>query len=447
MAKRSFTFLLLFFFIGASCRPQTLWVIGYYPSWNRASFPASAVDFGRLTHLMHAFAWPQSDGSLAYYPQLLDPELNARAHAAGKVILLSLGGWGNSAGFSPVAADSALRRRFVDELCAFILEHQYDGVDIDWEFPASAADRANMVILVKELREKFNQLARPQKLWITMAVSAGDYYGQWFDYKRLLPYVDFFGCMTYDFHGPWTNHAGHNSPLFPSGGDIDGSVSSGVAYLKSRGLPNEKIVIGVPFYGREFNASRLYGPSTGGDITYPYSQIVKFLAAGWLYHWDSVAQVPYLTNPDATRLITFDDTASVRLKAEYALKQKLAGVMIWALGQDYLNGRQPLLGALTAPILSATVAAAPSSNRFDLTIFPNPFNHVAVLHFELPSPQPVEIRICDAAGRRLETLVHGFLPAGSHASTFNGVGFASGVYYAVLQTPSFSTVRPFTLIK
>ena len=439
--------LLLAAMLFTSCGSSTELVIGYYPAWSRDAFPAEELDLTRLTHVPHAFAWPNADGSIGHHDRLIYPELNDRVHAEGKTILLSLGGWGHSDAFAPVAADSLLRRRFVEQVFQFVLKYQYDGVDLDWEFPTDAADRENMVLLVKDLREAFDRLMRAQKLWITMAVSAGNYYGQWFDHKGLAPFVDFFGCMTYDFHGPWTNHAGHNSPLFPSGGDADGSVSSGVAYLKSRGVPAEKIVIGVPFFGREFNAARLYGPSTGGDVSYGYAQIVRFMEQGWTYHWDAVAQVPYLTNPTGDKLITYDDTLSVRLKAEYAVKQKLRGVMIWALGQDVVSGRQPLLEAVSAPILKPTAVVSAQPTGFELKNYPNPFNHSTLLTVTLTTPERVRIELYDACGRLLRRLVEANLPAGEHQVVVDGADLSSGIYFCTLESTADRQICPITLIK
>lgn len=449
MKKSLYYFLLLKgLFLFSQCQSSTEYVIGYYPAWNREAFPAEKLDLDHLTHVIHAFAWPTADGSLTFYDNLLYPQLNERVHANGRFILLSLGGWGNCARFPPVAADPLIRQRFVKKVFDFVLAHQYDGVDLDWEFPTTSQERENMVLLVKELREEFDKLMRPGAIFITMAVSAGDWSGQWFDYKKLSPYVDFFGCMTYDFHGPWTNHAGHNSPLYASGGDTDGSVSSGVAYLKTRGIPSNKIVLGVPFYGREFNASRLYGPSSGGDVTYNYAEIAVFGQQGWNYNWDNMAKVPYLTNLAGNRLITYDDTLSVRLKAEYAVAQKLRGVMIWALGQDDMDGRQPLLKAVAGPILRSTgVKFERTPKTFSLINFPNPFNQATTLSFSLKRQEQIVIDLFDRTGRLVRRLFEAELPAGDYKIPFDGGSLASGLYFCELTSATGRQICKLSLLK
>jgi hypothetical protein len=62
------------------------------------------------------------------------------------------------------------------------------------------------------------------KLILIMAAPADAYYGQWIDFEGLAADFDFIGFMTYDFHGPWSDHSGHNSPLYADAGDTDGSV-------------------------------------------------------------------------------------------------------------------------------------------------------------------------------------------------------------------------------
>ena len=112
------------------------------------------------------------------------------------------------------------------------------------------------------------------------------------------------------------------------------------------GIPPEKILLGLPFYGREFNTTKLYGSSTGGGGIVYREIMNKINEGGWNYQWDDVSMAPYLTNDEKTKIIFYDTPESITLKCNYALQQKLRGVMIWALGGDYVNGEQPLLKAI-----------------------------------------------------------------------------------------------------
>jgi len=407
-------------------------VAGYYPSWGKSTLPAQNLAMNNLTHVIHSFVIPGSDGSLDYDADFIYPQLNTKVHAAGKKITFALGGWGGSDGFSAMAASAPSRETFINNIITFCLRNNYDGVDIDWEHPANALDKKNLVSLVKEMREAFNTTG--QNLIISMAVTAGSWAGQWIDYDSLTSSIDWFGCMTYDFHGTWSDHAGHNSPLYSSGGDQCGSVNDGYYYLTgTRGVPKEKILIGIPFYGRQFSASRLYGPATGGtDLN--YRDIFPMIGSGWTRYWDNAAQAPYLLNTGRTLFITYDDSASVAVKFKYALDKRIAGVMIWALGGDVINDQQPLLNR-------------PAYTFGLLQNYPNPFNTSSVICYEIFQPLPVRIDVFDTNGRLVSNLVDSVQPAQRHNVQFYADNLPSGIYFYKLSTPNQAKTGKMILIK
>ena len=177
-------------------------------------------------------------------------------------------------------------------------------------------------------------------LLITMAVPTSSWSGQWFDFGYLKNHIDFFNAMTYNMHGAWSSHAGHNSPLYQSPpGDPDGAVHTAVNYLvNTRNIPVEKLNLGVPFYGKKFNASAINGSYSGTVTDIWYDEAAGMVAAGWEYYWDEDAHCPYLLNTSHNQLVTFDDPASIQAKAEYVKQRGLGGMMIWALGYDLVNG-------------------------------------------------------------------------------------------------------------
>lgn len=316
-------------------------VVGYYPAWVKNSFPADKVDFKVLTHVIHAFAWPKADGSIEVWEGFYYPELVAETHKAGRKISVAFGGWGNCEGFPPVSADPKLRAAFIKNVIEFCKKNGYDGVDLDWEFPANPKERDNLSILVNELRAALDAMGKPMLL--TMAVSAGTWSGDHNDYEKLKGKIDWFNDMTYDFYGTWTKVAGHNAPLFGSQESVDTSIDFLSRRMK---IPPEKITMGVPFYGRRFKAASLYGPSTGGDGI-GYREVVKLIeGGGWKQNWDDVSMVPYIQNEAGTEIVFFDNPESIAIKSEYAMKRGLRGIMIWALGSDYIGDTQPLIKAI-----------------------------------------------------------------------------------------------------
>ncbi|MBN1155390.1 T9SS type A sorting domain-containing protein [candidate division KSB1 bacterium] len=410
-------------------------VVGYYPAWNRYEYPAEYIATTHLTHVCHAFAWPEIDGSISTYGTLDYPDLIKELHEDNKKILISMGGWGNSYGFSQMANDPASRRRFIQELIDHYINAGYDGIDIDWEHPSSVTERNNLNLLIYEIRQEFNSI-KPSLL-ITMAVSAGSWSGQWYDYTFLKTYVDWFGCMTYDFHGEWSGHSGHNAPLYSPGNDQCGSVETARDYLiRTRGLPENKVLIGIPFYGKAFNANRLYAPFTGSVTSYSYTYIHGLIGNGWTRYWDDVSQVPFLLNNSMTKLITYDDTMSVRLKCEYVLENDLRGVIIWALGQDLLTFTQPLLETVGKSFENSmavdTYDNENTSFKINLSNYPNPFNSSTMIAFFIPHGQRIKLEIFDINGRNMGTLIDSYYDQGYHEFRFDAKHLPAGVYFTRL---------------
>ena len=320
-------------------------VLGYYPAWRKAEFDHTKIRWENLTHVNHAFTKPDAEGNLVVDPDYVYPELVAAAHARGVKVDMSIGGWGNCDGFAPTAADPAKRQRFIDQVVDFCLTNGYDGVDIDWEFVTGPEQREDFTAFIKELSARLKALSPP--LLLTAAVPSDGWNGQWIAYEDLFSDFDFICFMTYDYHGEWTDHAGPNAPLFSCEGDACGSVDATFQYALMRKVPREKLVLGVPFYGRSFEAAGLYKKAAAYG-SYDYGETVALENAGWRYNWDFCAQVPYLRSPDGGTILCFDDMRSVYRKCRYVLDNGAAGVIIWELTQDSVGGAPHLLTVIGA---------------------------------------------------------------------------------------------------
>jgi len=320
-------------------------VLGYYPSWKRAEFDPSMIRWENLTHINHAFTKPDAEGNLVVPPDYLDPGLVAAAHARGVKVDMSMGGWGNCDGFAPTAADPVKRERLFGQILDFCKTNGYDGVDIDWEFVSGPDQREDFTIFIKELSARLKAQSPP--LLLTAAVPSDGEHGQWIAYEDLLTDLDFVCFMTYDYHGEWTDHAGHNAPLYSCEGDPCGSVDATFQYALMRKIPPARIVLGIPFYGRSFEAAGLYKKASGYG-SYGYAETIALEDAGWRYNWDFCAQAPYLRSPDGGTILCYDDMRSVYRKCRYVLDKGAAGVIIWEITEDSVNGAPHLLAVIGA---------------------------------------------------------------------------------------------------
>jgi chitinase len=320
-------------------RPNKV-IIGYYRTSNRAELDHTGIAYGYLTHIAHAFAWPDASGNLVVPDGLLYPALNAAAHANGVKMLISLGGFGNCAGFPGATATAENRARFVGQIVDFCRSRAYDGVDIDWEFVSNDPEKAAFTAFIEALGAALKAESPP--LLLTMAAPSGNYYGRWIDYERLAGDFDFIGFMTYDYHGAWSDHSGHNAPLYTPSWDACGSLDDTFAYARSRQVPLAKLIVGVPFFGRSFDCGAM-GQAFTASEGWSYADIMALPPAEWTRLWDGEAQVPYLRRTDGGMVISFDDMSSVGLKCQYVKDKTSAGVLIWELGGDCRSGASELL--------------------------------------------------------------------------------------------------------
>lgn len=292
-------------------------VLGYYPDWT--TLAPDRIDYSLFTHLCHAFARFDADAALVFPNDQQSADLIRQAHARKVKVLLSVGGADSNAAFC---------RQPVDDLAEVLSERvralQYDGIDVDWEAPASQADGARITALMSALRKR-----APTAL-LTMAVPASNWSGQWFEASALRSSADWLNVMTYDFAGPWSDTVGHNAPL--------PAVRAGIDYWRGRGWPASRLTLGIPNYGRRMRATRFGAPAPKGTYIgdeVSFNEVLALRRSGWKPMLDSTAQSPYLVKPDGGELISYDDENSVRRKARTARTSGLRGYFFWEISSDF----------------------------------------------------------------------------------------------------------------
>ncbi len=355
-------------------------VMIYYDSWSKYNSPAynySTIPYNQITHISYAFITPNADGSLNVAGDYMGSDgvhydgvsMIAAAHAAGVKVLLSVGGGSGSANYPTIGASSSLINTFANNLLAYCQANHFDGVDIDWEFPNTASTSTQFDNLLAGIR---SVMPAPQWL-LSAALSADSYSPTFLHISTINNYLSFFNLMCYDYHGSWLTHSGDNAALMEDSQDpAFGHTASGmwaVNYYISNGATASKINYGLPFYGYGFNTAALY-QSCGGNCTtttLTYAQIAPLVGAGWTRNWDASSYSPNLTDNAGASVISYDDSQSVSIKADYVLNTAgVGGVFAWSADQDYNGSTQPLL---TAMYQAASLGCAATSTP---TITPTP---------------------------------------------------------------------------
>lgn len=294
-------------------------IVAYVTSWSK-----TLPDPKLITNINYAFGHVKDsfDGVRIDNAARLKEVVALKKKNRKLQVQLSIGGWG-SGNFSEMAADPAKRKAFALDCKRIMDEYGLDGIDIDWEYPGSSragissskSDISNYNLLMKDLRE-----ALGDKALLTLASPATMGF---YEFKPMLPYVDFINVMAYDLNRP----PYHHSSLFRSqlSGDMTGD--EGIRAHVSGGIPPEKLVLGVPFYGH------------GDKKIYPdfvdYNKLA--LKEGLVERYDEKACVPYYEDENGRLVMTFDNARSLKRKAEYVKENGLGGIMIWDAGGDTAN--------------------------------------------------------------------------------------------------------------
>jgi GH18 family chitinase len=285
---------------GGTSRPASGFrIIGYEESYTGNDL--DRIQFDKLTHINYAFGLPNRDGSLEPVPN--EAKLDAlvqRAHLAGITVSLSIGGWnnGDDTAITAVAASPMARGRFADALFDYADEHDLDGIDIDWEYPASD-EAANFTALMAELSTRF----RPANKLVTIAAGGGAWIASGIT-QPSYQYLDYIMIMSYDDSGS-TNHSSYDYAT--SGLDL---------FLETKGVPKSKVVLGVPLYSHP--SYRSYAAIVAGNPA--AAQVDEF---GGQY---------------------YNGIPTIRAKTQLAMERG-SGIMLWELSQD-TNDSLSLLNAI-----------------------------------------------------------------------------------------------------
>lgn len=356
-------------------------VIGYYPNWqwyDRGQLlKPNKLDYSKYTIINYAFFSPEANGTITstdtwadenlllgqpnwsqggYYPNTSIVDL---AHNAGVKILPSIGGWTLSNNFPSIAADATKRSTFANACVQLITQYNFDGIDIDWEYPGyaphggSAADKQNFTLLMQAIRNaltaKTTQTGKTYLL--TACFGAAQSHANNIEWANVIPLLDCFNLMSYDFFGTWDATTNHNSPLYaPAQGDPNFNINSAVnLLLNTYNVPANKICVGLAFYGRSHktpNTPSLFGAGTGTADTQTFSEddgsplFYNILKKQNLFnkYTDNQAVSPYLLGKNGLNtFVSYDDTASITTKATYIKNKNLRGCIIWEITGDYIE--------------------------------------------------------------------------------------------------------------
>ena len=267
-------------------------------------------------------------------------------------ILISLGGWTWSKNFSDAVLTDTSTHAFAYSCIDIVAKYGLDGVDIDWEYPDLIGDnnkfrpedKQGYTLLFKELRQGLDSLKKiTRKTYlVTTAVGGSQDFIDHTEMDKVQQYTDFINLMAYDYAGRSDTISSHHTNLYTSSDDTSqGSTDKSVKAFLAAGVPANKLVVGMGFYGkgwkmRTTDNNGLYRRAEtgvrGGGFNYLKDSLEN--KKGFTKYWDDNAKAPYLFNPETKIFITYDDERSIREKCAYIKKNNLAGAMFWEYNDD-----------------------------------------------------------------------------------------------------------------
>jgi len=287
--------------VGSAEQEKAFRIVAYLPEYRMNRFDAGHA--AMLTDLILFAAEPSPSGEVQMGRLANSPweDLWAFRDQANVRLILCLGGWEKSTSFSECVARPESRRRLVKHVVEVLRDRKLDGLDIDWEYPQGKEDWEGYQQLLTQLRDAF----RPHNWTLSMTVAP------WREIpEQAWKTVDFVQLMSYDY-------GQQHSTLQQATSDMQTFLD--------RGIPAEKIVLGMPFYGRNIADRKATTYSRIADLHNPGPET------------------------DEVSGIFFNGRKTIQSKTSAALQAGIGGVMIWEIGQDTQDERS-LLKAISETV-------------------------------------------------------------------------------------------------
>ncbi|KXJ85592.1 family 18 glycosyl hydrolase [Microdochium bolleyi] len=342
----------------------------YWTNWSvyARNYPPQKLPASEITQVLYSFMNVREDGTVftgdtyadtgLHFPTDSWTDMGNNAYGAVKQlgllkrshrhlkVVLSIGGWTWSTQFPSVAADPKKRANFAQSAVTIMKNYGFDGIDIDWEYPVTATDARNFILLLKAVRSELDlysiRAASAYHFLLTAATPAGPKHYNILQLREMGEILDYVNVMTYDYAGGWDlSRTGHQGNLYANPSNLEStpfSTDRAIIDYTAAGVPTHKIVMGIPLYGRGFEGTSGLGRSASGTSqgtweagVYDYKVLPL---AGSVEKYDTVAGASYSEDTFNHRIVSYDTTASVIKKLDYIRHKKLGGTMFWEASGD-----------------------------------------------------------------------------------------------------------------
>ena len=342
MIKKShFTLFILLALANFSFAQKTTRVVGYITTWSNINGTINSIDWDKFSHINVSFGNPVNTNGLfddgtsdAIINRLIDS-----AHAHNVKVLISLGGAIQPGTTTRTYWDHLLqtgnRSKLINGIRAFVDKYNYDGVDVDLEGELVNAYYEGFIVdLAAEFKPEGTLLTAALARWNGNSVS-----------DVALQHFDFVNMMAYDATGPWSGPGPHSTVSF---------ARNNINYWLGRDVPAEDLVLGVPFYGYDFDDN---------GRAWTYRAIVETFEGA--------------EDKDRVNNLYYNGQPTIKEKTEIGVNE-IGGIMIWEISQDISDtDSRSLLSTIYNTIIQNNGVIGSGNNK-PIVLITSPTNNSSI---------------------------------------------------------------------
>jgi chitinase len=369
-------------------------IVGYFTDWSiyARKYTVQKIKNLKITHLHYAFFKPNSDGTITLSDPWADLKNSTPDHLDGCLgdlvnlriqqptfkLMASLGGWTLSSAFYDIIEKQETIDRFAQECLNLVEKYGFDGIDLDWEYPGGSGltqrgsdqDKIGYQKIVESIYGLFN----PENLLISVAIPSDPVKIEKFGLENFHKKLSYYCLMAYDFNGSWSKSIGYLANLYPTTGN-DFSVDEALKKYQCLEVPFDKMILGVPFYGRSFltqdsteKISNPVGLSFQGigqgsweNGVYDYKVLPLFGTEEKVDEQAVAAFCMDVSKPPlrSKEVVVYDNPQTIKMKCDYLKQKGLGGMMFWSIDADSDQENRSLIEIMKENLKPSDVSICP----------------------------------------------------------------------------------------
>jgi len=434
-------------------------VFGFFPSWLNSESIIQNIRFDLLTHIGIFSFDVDSSGNLSKLNSWPWKKLIHLAKQNQVKLILTITS-SDSAIIHKILSDKISQNKLFSNITNILIADSLQGVNVDFE---NLSDHDKSVPINSFLRNFKDSLMNVNRDFELSFASPAVNWGYW-DFPGLAQSCDYLFIMCYDYFGSWSSESGPSSPFSGALPYTSHNVKTTISD-DYKNVDPQKLILGVPYYGNLWQTKSKDPYSIIDSVSGKWIKSINYneIAASYFNKekvWDTISETPFIRWQDASSWyqLWYDDDTSLGLKYDFAVKNNLKGIGIWALGYD--NGRQELWNEIESKfLLPSNVNQVQIITPADFTLYqnyPNPFNPSTIIRYKLSIADHVQLKVYDLLGREIMTIVDGFQQAGAYSYPFSSIKtpgnkskyqLSSGIYFYRLTAGKFYDAKKMILIR